>query len=100
MTYIDPAVSAWALARIRENPRLAAEITARLYRIPKSPEPSSERVLRAEPISMAIGLTSLIAGVLGTTAAVGGVASLIGGAIVGVPESLSVSYAGGPNVAH
>jgi hypothetical protein len=42
MTYIDPAISAWALARIRENPRLGAEITARLHRIPKSPEPPSE----------------------------------------------------------
>jgi membrane associated rhomboid family serine protease len=95
MTYIDPAVSAWALARIRENPRLSAEVTACLHRIPRSPEPSSERVLRAEPISTLIGLSALINGALGLAAgaAAGG---LIGGTIVGVPVSLSVSFTGAP----
>jgi hypothetical protein len=99
MTYIDPAISAWALARIRENPLIAAEITARLHRIPKSPEPPSERVLRAEVSSTLIGLSALINGTLGLAAgaAAGG---LIGGAIVGVPVSLSVSFAGINNVAH
>lgn len=94
--YIDPAVSAWALARIREQPELSAEITARLRRIPQEARNQpAERTLYAEPISGAIGLTSLISGLLGTTAAVGGAASLIGGAIVGIPASLSVSFVPG-----
>ena len=37
---------------------------------------------KAEPISGFIGLTALLAGAFGTTAAVGGVASVIGGLIV------------------
>lgn len=86
---LDPHVAAWALARIRENPQLEAEITARLRRIPKSSQPSSERVLRAEPISTFIGLTALISSIGVSTA----VAGAIGGAIVGVAISVGVNYA-------
>jgi hypothetical protein len=96
MTYIDPAVSAWALARIRENPSLAAEVTARLHRIPKSPQPTAERVLSADPISDIIGLSALINGVIGAGAVAGGVGAVVGGAIVGVPVSVSVSFTGAP----
>lgn len=87
---LDPHVASWALARIRNNPQLAAEVTECLRRIPKSSRPSSERVLRAEPISTFIGLTALIEGVFGVSAAVAGIA---GGAIVGVAISVGVNYA-------
>jgi hypothetical protein len=93
LMYINPVVSAWALARIRERPELLAEMRDSLDRIPRSARNRPERVLRAEPISAVIGLTSLIAGALGTTAAFGGAASLIGGAIVGVAISVGVNYA-------
>lgn len=86
---LDPHVAEWALARIRENPRLAAEITVRLNRIPKSSQSVSERVLRAEPISTFIGLTALISSIGVSTA----VAGAIGGAIVGVAISIGVNYA-------
>ena len=36
----------------------------------------------AEPVSMSIGLTALIAGATGTSVAIGGIASIIGGFIV------------------
>lgn len=49
--------------------------------------------IRREPVSAAIGLTDLIAGFLGTSAAVGGVASVIGGAIVGGAISVGLSFA-------
>jgi hypothetical protein len=86
---LDPHVAAWALARIRENPQLAAEITAHLHRIPKSAQYPSERILRAEIISTIIGLTALIEGIGVSTA----VAGAVGGAIVGVAISIGVNYA-------
>jgi hypothetical protein len=97
MHKLDPAVSAWALARIRENPRLSAEVTACLNRIPpKSSRSEPERVLRADPISDIIGLSALINGVIGAGFVAGGVGAVVGGTIVGVPVSLSVSFAGAP----
>jgi hypothetical protein len=53
------------------------------------PRADPERVLRAEPISTAIGLTALITSI-GASAAVAGA---IGGAIVGVAISVGVNYA-------
>ena len=88
---IEPHIADWALARVRENPRLAAEAAARLKRMPCTMGimPASERVLRAEPISTIIGLTALIEGIGVSTA----VAGAIGGAIVGVAISVGVNYA-------
>jgi hypothetical protein len=110
MTYIDPAISAWALARIRENPRLSVEVDACLRRIPDSYRslPPAERVLRADPVSDLIGLTALINSVgsaavgFGSTFTIAGIgASAIGGALVGTPVSLSISFTGCPHhVAH
>jgi hypothetical protein len=85
---IEPHVAQWALARVRENPRLAMAAAASLTRIPRA-GPEKERVFNAEPISTFIGLTALIASAGVSTA----VAGVIGGAIVGVAISVGVNYA-------
>lgn len=88
--YVDPVVSAWALARIRDQPGISAEIAGCLRRIPADADHDRpERVLRAEPISTIIGLTALISSIGVSTA----VAGAIGGAIVGVAISVGVNYA-------
>lgn len=89
--YIDPVVSAWALARLRESPpHVVAEISDCLARIPKSVSNRPERVLQAEPVSTFIGLTAVISSVFGVSAAVAGA---VGGAVVGVAISIGVNYA-------
>lgn len=87
--YIDPVVSAWALARIRERPDSVAELSDCLARIPRSARNRPQRVLQAEVVSTFIGLTALIASVGVPTA----VAAAVGGAVVGVAISIGVNYA-------
>lgn len=61
---IEPHIAAWALERLKRDKRFNAEFHACQLRLeklyPKMPE--RERVLRAEPISVSIGLTELLAG--------------------------------------
>lgn len=77
---IEPFIAAQALARMKEDPRFRAELAACQKRFDQSRSrvPKHEVVLRAEPISAAIGLSALIGG-LGFSAAA---ASAIGGYIV------------------
>lgn len=84
---LDPHIAQWALARIRENPLLSAEVTTCLNRIRKLPP--AEPVLKADPISDIIGLTALISSIGVSTAA----ASAIGGVIIGGAISIGINYA-------
>lgn len=87
---IDPEVAAWALTRLRDR-GATTEVAACLARIPRAPRRdfAERQMLRAEPISTIIGLTSLIASIGVPTA----IAGAIGGAIVGVAISVGVNYA-------
>lgn len=88
---IKPHIAHWALKRIRSEPRLAAEFAACMsrYRRTCGRLSSSERILRAEPISTVIGLTALISSIGVSTA----VAGAIGGALIGVAFSVAANYA-------
>lgn len=86
---IEPFIAADALARLKTDRRAEIELRKCEARFRDSYARLSkrERVIHAEPISTAIGLSALIAG-FGVTAATAGV---IGGAIVGVAFSVGVN---------
>lgn len=85
-----PHVAAWALDRIKADPRLAAEVDAAARRLKRdyprmTPE---ERVLHADPITIGVSLLAVV----GVTSASAAVAWTVG-AIVLVGASIAVNYA-------
>ena len=95
---IDPVVARWALDRIHADRRHVAALAECRVRYQRGfgAIRKEERVLRAEPISAAIGLTALIETIIGGTAitilGASVSAASIGGAIVGVGLSIGLNY--------
>lgn len=85
---IPPHIAAWALERIKTDPRLAAEISAAAERLKRElPRMTrEERVLRAEPISLGLAIFSAVGIAASTTAAF-----FVGSAVL-IAGSIAVNY--------
>ncbi|MCK1669445.1 hypothetical protein [Bradyrhizobium sp. 153] len=89
MTYLPPHVSAWAIERVKRDPRLAAEISAAARRLKRdyprmTPE---ERTLRADPITIGTAIFAAVGVAASTTAA-----AIVGAAVL-IGASIAVNYA-------
>jgi len=87
---LAPDVAAWALNRIRAEPRLEAELARHIRRVKREAEeiPSPERVLRADPITIG----TLVLTTIGITGATATVAAVVG-TVVLAAVSIGVNYA-------
>jgi hypothetical protein len=94
---IPAYIAAEVLRAAKKDGRFSAGLGQCQKRLDKLDLPPAERVLRAEPVSAIIGLTSLIEGIIGgasiTIFGATITAGAIGGAIVGVGLSIGLNYA-------
>lgn len=87
---VDAHIAAWALDRIRSEPRLSAAVEAHVRRVTREAarDPTPENVLRADPISIGVAAISLF-----TTVAVPTAVAFAVGATILVGASIAVNYA-------
>lgn len=84
--HVPPHIAAWALQRVTENPREAAQLADLRAKYRKAKRPEEEHVLRAEIISTVIALAAWSTS--GLT-----IAGISATAVLGVGLSIGLSYA-------